>query len=116
MKSERGYAFIEIVISLALLGIISAAFLGATGTATGARSQADEQAAARNLAESQMEYIKLQEYDVSYDPAPIPTGFEGYSANITAAWRHNSSIQKVTVTIYHHGENVTSLECYKVNR
>jgi len=116
MKGERGFSLMETIIALGLLGIIATGFLGALTTAPQARFIADEKASAKALAESQMEYIKKQEYSVSYSPAPIPDEYTGYAATIDTKLLRNSSIQKITVTITHNDKKITDLESYNVSR
>ena len=116
MKSERGTSLIETVVALALLGIIGVAFLSALATTSNTRLIADEHASARILAESQMEDIKKQTYAFSYDPAPLPPVYPGYSAVIDVNNLRNGNIQKITVTIKHRGRDIETLESYKVNR
>ena len=99
MRSQRGSSLIETVVALALLGVISVAFLGAIATSSGSRLIADEHASARVLAESQMENIKKQTYAFSYDPVSIPAEYPGYSAEIDVDNLRNGNIQKITVTI-----------------
>ena len=95
------------------------AFLSALATSAKATLIMDERTTARNLACSQMEYVKSQDYSASY-AAPIPDGkdYVGYSANITAEPLHDpdDGIQKITVKIEHNNKVVTTLEAYKVNR
>ena len=116
MRSEKGTSLIETVVALALLGIIGVAFLGALATTSNSRLIVDEHVSARILAESQMENIKKQTYAFSYDPVPIPADYPGYSAEIDVDNMRNGNIQKITVTIQHHGRDIETLECYKVNR
>jgi Tfp pilus assembly protein PilV len=116
MRSERGSSLIETVVAMALLGIISLAFLNATATASSSRLIADEHTSARILAESQMEYVKKLEYASSYSPAPISDNYAGYSVDIDIDVQRNGDIQLITVSVDHHGREITSLECYKVRR
>ena len=116
MKSEAGTSLLETLVALALLGIVGVAFLGGLATSSSSRTVADEHASARILAESQIENLKEQEYLFSYSPIPIPADYPGYSANVIIDNMRNSKIQKITVTIMHHGENITTLESYKVDR
>ena len=88
MKNEKGFTLIEVMIAIALLGIIAVAFLGALATASRALVIADERATAESLARSQMEYVKNQDYKDAdiynpYDPGPPPTGGEVTYAKIT---------------------------------
>jgi prepilin-type N-terminal cleavage/methylation domain-containing protein len=137
MKSERGVSLIEVIIAVAILGIISAAFLGALSTASKAMFVADERATAESLARSQMEYVKNQEYDADWNytvsalsrswseqpfwwdalnPPLLSSDYTRYSAEASADEDDdNPGIQKITVTITH-GEEVITLEGYKVDR
>ena len=115
MKSQKGFSLIEVLVSVMVLAIIGLAFLSALDTGAGATLIMDERTTARNLACSQMEYVKSQDYAASYTPASIPSGkdYVGYSANITAEPLHD---QKITVTIEHNNKVVTTLETYKIDR
>ena len=80
-KGERGVGLIEVLIALAILGLVAAAFLSGLATATKAVFIADERTTAESLARSQMEYVKNQGYKDAdifnpYDPGPPPTGGE----------------------------------------
>ena len=113
--SESGVTFIETLVALALLGIISVVFLGALATSSNSRLIADEHASARILAESQMESVKKQDYASSYGSS-IPAEFAGYSTTVDVDNLRNGLIQKITVTVSHHNRDVTTLESYKVSR
>jgi type II secretory pathway pseudopilin PulG len=116
MSGERGNLLVETLVALALLGIIGVTFLSGVTTATNSRLIADEGVTGRILAESQMESVRKQAYTISYDPAPIPDEYAGYSAQIEVDPFRNGSIQKITVTITHRDKEVAWLESYKVHR
>jgi prepilin-type N-terminal cleavage/methylation domain-containing protein len=114
MRGEKGFSLLETILALALLGIISACFLGATATTSSARVTADEKASGKILAESMMESIKKNTYAPSYDDVTVPAAFAGYSANITI--EENNNIQDITISIIRRNHEVFALESYKVNR
>ena len=62
LHKQGGFTLIEVLISMALLGIIATAFLVAVSTATKATFITDERATAESIARSQLEYIKQQDY------------------------------------------------------
>jgi prepilin-type N-terminal cleavage/methylation domain-containing protein len=113
MKSEKGISLIEVLVALALLGIISASFLGGVATTSTARVTADERSSAKILAESLMDTIKKDTYKTSYI-ITIPEEFAGYSANLTVT--NGNNIQELTFLIKHRNREVLTLESYKVNR
>ena len=113
MKCEKGMTLIETLIALAILGIISASFLGATAATSNARVIADERASGKILAESLMEGIKKEIYATTYN-VTIPSDFAGYTADVAVS--NNNNIQDITISIHHRNREVLSLESYKVNR
>ncbi len=113
MKSEKGSSLIEVIVSLALIGIMAVAFFSGLGTVCGVTAMIDERETAKNLAETQTEYVKYHPYAASYTPAPITGEFPGYAATIEVEPLQDSNIQKVIVTINHKGRVMTKLESYK---
>ena len=115
VRNEKGFSLIEVIIALALLSIIAAAFLSGMATASRGMFTTDERATAESLAKSQMEYAKNQPYAPSYTPTTIP--YDGYAATITVGNVPGAlgGIQKITVSVSHHGRLVITLEDYKVN-
>ncbi len=115
MKCEKGNSLIEVIVALALLGLISASFLGGVATTSTARVTADERASAKILAESLMDTVKKLPYAASYDDdITIPNEFTGYSATCTVTNMNN--IQKLTIAVQHRNHTVLTLENYKTNR
>ncbi len=128
-KNEKGFTLIEVLIALAILGLIGVAFLSALATASKAIIIADERTTAESLARSQMEYVKDQlyiDYNIEghllYDEiTPLPTN---YTIDFTVESLLDPNppnsplvgIQKITVTVNHHGNEVLTLEDYKVDR
>jgi len=107
MRKEKGFTLVEVIIALAILGVIGIAFLGALATASKSVVVADEQATSESLARSEMEYVKSQDYscaDWSYElplpsdwpeeslpdwwdfdkPHTLPNGYTGFTVNVNA--------------------------------
>ena len=70
--NSRGFSLVEIVIAIALLGVIAVAILGSLSYASTVLIIADSRATAESLAKSQMEYVKSQGYN-STQPGGIAT-------------------------------------------
>ncbi len=113
--TERGMGLIEVLVALALLGIIGAAFLGATATTSAARVTADEHASAKILAESTMDTVKKLPYASSYN-VTVPSEYEGYSVNLTVEDIRTNDIQLLTVAVSRRGHDIYTLQDYKVSR
>ena len=115
MKIERGFNLIEILLSLALLGILAIVFLSTFSSGSKVLILTDEQETAKNVAESQMEYVQKQPFASAYSAAPIGADYPGYSANIstTSITSRDGNIQRITVIVIRHGEEITRLEGFK---
>lgn len=132
----------EIIMALAILGLVAITFLVGVSTTLKATSTAGEQATAQSLAQSQMEYLKSQEYEtapsegeVTYDKISLSSYPDYYiksadrDSNIVdeitgIPWdsennqpsSEDGGIQKIAVVIYHDTTSVLTLEDYKVDR
>jgi prepilin-type N-terminal cleavage/methylation domain-containing protein len=125
MKTQKGMSLLEVLVSLALLGIISVLFLSSAANSTRARFQADERASAKMLAESVIEAVKEADYSSNYTAAvaaaSAPDEYQGFTADLTAAFLISEglpvpNIQMITVDIYHGDRKVLTLENLKANR
>ena len=131
--NSKGFSLIEVIVALALLGIIGVAFFGGLATASKAIFIADERATAESLARSQMEYVKNSGYidysvpDHGYYGEDLGLAVEGYSIVIEAQPidpdtgealpSEDWGIQKITVTVGHlEKSEVIVLKDYKVDR
>ena len=122
MKNEKGFSMVEVLIALALLAIVAVGLQNGLGLAMASRGSfiTDNQETAKNLAETQMEYVKGLPFSNSYVPTLIPAGSGNYTATINVGPAPGSpdtsgqNVQKVTVTI-RNGTQVTAvLEDYRV--
>jgi prepilin-type N-terminal cleavage/methylation domain-containing protein len=114
MKNEKGFSLIEVLVSLALLGIIGFVFSGALNTSSMATSNTDELQTANSLAISEMEYVKNLGFASVYTPAPVPPEYSGYTVAVDVQALRDANLQKVTVSITHSGKVITRIENYKI--
>jgi prepilin-type N-terminal cleavage/methylation domain-containing protein len=138
VRDEKGFTLVEVVISIMLLGLITAALATGLSTASTVLLKNDTRQTARNLAESQMESVKNRLYLPgvnTYTPATIPTEqFAAYGATITVVdgtdntvfpfdinpilnQSRDINLQKITVSIFRKSDPtkiIYTLEGYKV--
>ena len=113
--NSKGIGLIEVIIALAILGIIAVAFLSGLSTSLKAVLISDERSTALALAQGQMEYVKSLAYDESTEP-DHPQYVEntdltpsGYTVDISAerldpegdGTADDDGLQKITITVYH---------------
>ncbi len=117
---QRGISLLETLVALAILGAIAVTFINGVNTAIRTTALADERTTAESLAQSQIEWAKKVSYAeeaAQYNPATIPSNsdYRDYSVAIVAEPLNSpdAGLQKITVTISHHGETVFILEGYK---
>lgn len=134
LKNEQGISLIEVLVALAIIGIVAVGFLSAMTTSSRAAVKADQMDTARSLAQSVMEYIKVQKFASTYTlPSTIFVedsneflDYPGYTVGAvhTDAWRivpstpasRDSLIQTITVNISFNGKVITTLEDCKTKR
>ena len=122
-RGESGTTLLETLVALAILGIISVAFLSGLTTTSRAAIISDRRVTAESLAQSQMETVKQAAYvyeATQYTPTQIPgdESYTGFSVAIVAGAIESpdDGVQKITVTITRSGEDIYILQGYKVDR
>ncbi len=86
---SRGFTLVEVLIAIAILGIITVAFAAAMSTTTTTLIIGDERTTAESLARRQMEYVKSQGYQaesalsqpIYQKIGGIPEGYSIWSVN-----------------------------------
>jgi prepilin-type N-terminal cleavage/methylation domain-containing protein len=114
MKSQKGFSLIEVLVSLAVLGIIGLSFSSALDNTSRVTLNTDELQTARSLAGSQMEFVKGEAFAASYTPAPVPTEYNGYTVAVTVTPLRDGNVQQVTVIVSHSGKETTRVESFKI--
>ena len=134
MQGQKGQSLIEVLVALAILGVVAVAFLTALTTGSTAIIIADERTTAESLARSELEYIKNSDYDADNNPPqytedPSLSYPADYSISIEAirldpygdGTDNDDGIQKITVKVYHNAtpnpeDLILITSTYKVNR
>ncbi len=145
-ERSRGAVLIEVLIALAILGLISTVFIGAMYTSLQAARLTDERSTALTLAKSQIEFVKMQEYadsDWAYavttsggtysampswwttsPPPALSSEYAGYTVTVTGVSNidldgtggPDVGIRTVTAAASHYGTVIFTLEDYEVDR
>ena len=130
LQDEKGLGLVESLAVVAILGIAAVAFVAALSTESIVVRQGDQEVMAQSLVQAQLEYVKgypydsgattyphVYTYDAIYNPNPV-TLPEGYiiSVGVASVPDTDTDIQKITVTISRDGENILTVDGYKVNR
>lgn len=114
---SRGFSMLEVVIAIALFGIVAVSVLMALSTASAALIVADRRATAESLATTQMEWVLNQDFiDYSesvhddYDTIEMPEGYEIEPIGVVTL---ETGLQKITVTVNY---NIIGAENQELNR
>ena len=127
-NGQKGFLLIEILVGLALMGIIAAGFVNGLSTTFKGVTVSQERVTAESLAKSQIEYIKVQDYIPVAEYDPVTNCYEliqippdlvaaGYTVEITSSEAIISEVielQNVTVAVKRNGEGKMSIEVYRV--
>ena len=119
LQGEKGISLLETIVAVVIMSIIGLGFLSALATTSSARATNEERTAAKILAEAVLEYIKTDNYSTEYTPPQsLFDDFPGYTIPIpvSAENERNGNIQRIAITVTHHGHEVLTLETYKVDR
>ena len=135
MKSNKGFSLIEVLVSLALLGLIAVAFIYGLSTGLKSVTVSEEKVAGESLAKSQVEHIKAQDYIpvADYNPSdplksyelidiPAKLAAAGYDVEIKPPINPPESIsgaeafelQSITVVVKRNGEGIWAISFYRL--
>ena len=127
MRNQKGFSLIEVLLAMALVGILGTAIPSALSTANRATIISNKHAMAESLARSQIDSIQNQPYDKTNNP-PVYTVISnlppGYSIVTPMAARldpkgdgtsNDDGLQQISVTIKYDAKVAYTLIDYKVN-
>ncbi|MDD4860299.1 MAG: hypothetical protein PHR56_08905 [Dehalococcoidales bacterium] len=120
--SQQGFAILETIVALAILGSAGVALLSGAASGMKATSIIQERTIAQSLVRSQLEFVENHAYLTYPSIYPInpglimPPGWELSSSNVSLVHATDDGLQRVNVVVRHNGEPIFSVETYKVNR
>ena len=111
---ERGLSLIEIIVSVALLGLAAGGLIGAISVGLRASVVLEEQATVASVATSQLERIRSREYS---EPADYVSGDlpDGYSVTLDGFVDRPTLLERITVGVYNADGERFGLTTHKVN-
>ena len=116
-QDQRGLGLPETLVTVSIMGIAIVTFVSALSAGSIAVREGDQEVVAQRLARTQLECIKGFPYDTTYSKIDEP---EGYTISVGVdsipEAEGDTDIQKITVTISRGGEDILTVEDYKVNR
>lgn len=134
MKSESGLSFVEILVSLSIVAVITIAFINGMSGAFKGIEISQERVAAESLAKSQIEYIKVQDFVpvATYNPSDPANSYAlinisadliaaGYSVEINppqiviSGIEQAFELQSITVVVKRNGEGKLRMSFYRVD-
>jgi len=133
MRDQKGLSLVEVVIAVAVFGVIAAGLFMALNVSHKTTALTNRLTIAESLTRSELEYIKACEYDDDGNPSygdpngRIPDGYSDYYSITETVVpidpdtyqplpSGDEGIQKITVHVCFDGHLVVSTESYKVQR
>lgn len=135
MKSEKGFALIETLVALALMGITAVGLLSGLATTFRAGTISQERVVAESLGKSQWEHIRAQDYILTadYDPDDPEKRYQlivipdelvvkdytveiGTPATIIGPDDGEFELQSITVVINCDSKQLLTISDYRVGR
>lgn len=119
---QKGQILAEVLVALAILGVVSAAFLGSLVVAYNGARLNNQKTMAESLSRAELERIRYLPYDNVTDNTRNQSG---YDVAVDADYIDPATylptgtplgMKKVTVTISHQGKTLLVTEAIKVNR
>ena len=118
VQDQRGLGLVESLAAVAILGTGVVAFVVALSAGSIAVREQEQQFVAQSLVQTQLEYTKSYPYDAgatAYPTVETPAGYS-ISVEVDPISDTDTDIQKITVTVSRDGEDLLTVENYKVNR
>jgi prepilin-type N-terminal cleavage/methylation domain-containing protein len=128
IKNQKGFSLLEVILAIAIMGIVSVAFLGGLSNASKSLAFTNQRQRAKTFAEHQLEYVRSLTYHAplvgGYDYPPdtsISSEYPDYTATIKAypISSRDNNIEKIIVVVSFKGTPVlltgnSTVEGYKV--
>ena len=134
MRGQKGFLLIDVLVGLAIVGVITVAFLSGLTTTLKGVSLSQERVSVDSLVKSQIEYIKTQAYvavddyspddpDNRYEVIVIPPDLAaaGYSVELIVipptilSEAGGYELQKITVAVKRDGKAELVVSIYRVS-
>jgi prepilin-type N-terminal cleavage/methylation domain-containing protein len=117
MRTEHGFSLIEVLVATAIIASVGVAIFSGLTLTTKLLTRTNTDETAKELAVSQMEYVKNTWWsDTSYNADPNVTPPSGYSIPVITPVPMGSdgNLQRITVIVKQNNRVVFRLEDYKV--
>ena len=118
LAGESGLGLVESVVAVGVLAVAASAFVIALSTGSIGVRELEQDMVAQRLVRTQLEYVEGYLYDAeatSYPTVDTPDGY-AVSVEVDAVIEGDTGVQRITVTVSREGEDLLTVEDYKVNR
>lgn len=118
VQDQKGITLIEVLVAVVMVGIIVAGVIMVIGTSTKILVTVKNKEIAKDIASSDMEYIRSQLYRTTYALPTLPAIYAGFTVDYgpnTQPIYINNFEQQIDLYVYLRGTQIFKLTDYRVD-
>jgi len=118
IRGQKGFLLMEVVVSLAVFGILGTAVLSSVQTSYISKNKFNSDSTAENIIRNQLESVIKDPYKnpgLNYDAITAPSGYSVTAEALTYD-ATSTDIETVRITVYQDGQAIKVFETVRTNR
>jgi prepilin-type N-terminal cleavage/methylation domain-containing protein len=115
-RNQKGFTLIEVLVAVVMIGIITGGVIMVISTSTKILISVKNKETAKDIASTEMEYIRSQPYsDYGYTMPALPAIYSNFVVPSPTITPLNMNEQQIDIYVYLNGTQIFQLTDYRVN-